>query len=355
MYDKFKENVTLAEYTSIGLGGAARFFYSCDSLHDVVDAVSFARRESLDWTVLGGGSNIIYQDRGFNGLVVHIAIPGVHIEDSEPGVLCQAGAGVVWDDFVKNTVEKGLTGLECLSGIPGYVGGVPIQNVGAYGQEVRERIVVVSAVDTETLQLVQFSNSECEFDYRRSRFKFRDKGRYIITGVTFRLTQDARPEPHYPELRRRLEADSVFASLKPGAQMLGRMREIVLDLRRSKSMVLDDQDPDSRSCGSFFMNPIMERSRYEEISNRFQSRGGQGRVPCFETEQGLKVPAAWLVEQSGFPKGFQKGGVGISRKHSLALINRGGSTDELLALAAEIQSGVKSAFGVELEREPVVV
>jgi UDP-N-acetylmuramate dehydrogenase len=235
------------------------------------------------------------------------------------------------------------------------VGGVPIQNVGAYGQEVQERILVVSAIDTQNNMLVQFSNAECEFEYRRSRFKFRDRGRYIITVVKFLLSPEARCEPRYPELRRRLEVDSVFSSLEPGGAMLTRVREIVLELRRSKSMVLDADDPNTVSCGSFFMNPVLNRSEYDAVVSLFQAAGGRGDVPFFEAGDFLKVPAAWLVERSGFPKGFFKGGAGISSNHSLALINRGGTTVELLALAADIQARVRETFGVELEREPVIV
>ena len=353
MYDRFKKDVSLSEYTSIKLGGSARYFYECRTYEELLEVVRFAKAESLKWMLLGGGSNIIFSDRGFKGLVIHMAIPGIEFEESSLGVVCRVGAGVVWDEFVVRCIEQGLGGLECLSGIPGLVGSVPVQNVGAYGQEVGDRILNILAFDTIHEQLFKFSPNACEFAYRNSRFKSREQGRYIITEVTFHLSDHCDTESTYPELQRALEADPDFSSDLPGTDKLTKIRSTVLNLRRGKSMVLDDADPNTRSCGSFFLNPVLFKSDFAKLKDAHRERGGEGDIPFYNVEELIKIPAAWLVENSGYPKGTKRGGVGISDNHSLALVNRDGTTKELLAFAREIQEKVQIEFGVSLEREPV--
>jgi UDP-N-acetylmuramate dehydrogenase len=251
-------------------------------------------------------------------------------------------------------VAKGLQGLECLSGIPGCAGATPIQNVGAYGQEVADTIVTVQALDRRTLEPVEFDAAECRFGYRTSRFKATaDRDRYIITRVAYRLRTAGAPALRYPELRRAVEASPDFASLTPTAALQA-VRTTVLALRRGKSMVIDPADPESRSVGSFFMNPVLDDLAMQRVRGRWAASGGAGEVPFFPAGDGrAKVPAAWLVEQAGFPRGTERAGVGVSRNHALALVNRGGTTHALLALAAEITEAVEARFGIALEREPV--
>jgi UDP-N-acetylmuramate dehydrogenase len=240
-----------------------------------------------------------------------------------------------------------LAGIECLSGIPGLVGATPIQNVGAYGQEVRDTIVEVRGLDRQSLESVVWANEACAFAYRQSRFKGVDKDRYLITQVVYRLESEGAPQIRYPELRRQLEG----RELGRGRAALEAVREGVLQLRRSKSMVLDPQDPDARSVGSFFLNPVLSEAAFQALKARL----GERQPPSFSTAEGIKVPAAWLVEQAGFPKGFRRGGAGISTKHTLALVNCGGTTRQVLELAEEIRGQVRARFGIVLELEPVVV
>lgn len=367
---ELQTGVPLAPRTTIGLGGRARYFAACRTVGQVRAALRYARERGWPLQILGGGSNIVFADAGYAGLVLKVDIAGITFEeqgpkahqpspgdsDRRPGqVDVTAGAGEAWDALVRWSIERDLAGLECLSGIPGSVGATPVQNVGAYGQEVSDTLVSLRAVDQASLEVVSFSGEECRFAYRRSRFKREDRGRYVITEVTLRLERFGRPTLRYPELARYVEAQVGLDSLEAGRPALEAVRAAVLALRRSKSMLADPDDPDARSVGSFFLNPVLSPAGFRELEARWREAGGQGEVPTFPAAGGIKVPAAWLVERAGFPKGYRRGGVGVSDKHALALVNRGGTTGELLALAGEIQERVYERFGARLEVEPVVV
>jgi UDP-N-acetylmuramate dehydrogenase len=349
-----REHVPLAPYTTIGLGGPARFFAECATEEDLEEALSFAKRRRLPVLVMGGGSNLIVPDAGFPGLVVRVALGGVAFQDRGDALELSAGAGVPWDDVVAESVRRGVSGIECLSGIPGTVGGTPIQNVGAYGQEIAESLVRVTCLARDTLERVRFERADCGFGYRTSRFKREDRDRFIVLEVVLRLRPGARPRLAYQELAAAVAERADLAQLAPG-EAIRLVRETVLALRRRKSMVLDPRDPESRSVGSFFLNPVLSAEAVAELERRWRALGGSDPVPTFPAPGGLKVPAAWLVERAGFPRGYEADGVGISRRHALALVNRGGTTAQLLALAAAIERRVEERFGIRLEREPVVV
>jgi len=348
-----RENVRLAPYTTLQLGGPARYFVECTSESEVRAALGHARERGLAVFVLGGGSNVVFGDAGFPGVVLRVAIgrdQGIAFRDGDgPAPEISAGAGADWDTLVRGAVERGWTGVECLSGIPGSVGGTPIQNVGAYGQEVAETLVRVNCLDRTTLERRTFSAAECEFGYRDSRFKRRDRGRYVVLDVTLRLERDAPPRIRYPELRDAIARVGSFEDAAP-ADAVRLVRQTVLALRRAKSMVLDPADPNARSAGSFFMNPVLSPPAFAELEQRWE-----GAIPSFPAGDAVKVPAAWLVERAGFPKGYRLGGAGVSSRHALALVNLGGTSAELLALADAIRAGVEQRFGIRLECEPEVV
>lgn len=348
-------DVLLAGHTTIGLGGPARYFLRATTLEHLREALVWARAEKLPVHILGGGSNTIFADEGFPGLVLQVGLRGIDFREEEGSILATVAAGEPWDDFVATCVERGLGGLECLSGIPGSAGATPVQNVGAYGQEVGETIVGLTALDRENLEEIYFTGAECAFSYRRSRFKGADRGRYVITAVTYRLTPEGRPALRYPELRGCLERRGDIETLGCGQPALAAVRAAVLELRRAKSMLFDPADPHSRSVGSFFLNPILPPAQRAGLEQRWQALGGTEPVPFFDSIEGIKVPAAWLVERAGFGKGYRRGGVGVSARHCLALVNYGGTTRELLALAEEIREGVYARFGVLLEIEPDIV
>lgn len=350
-----REHVHLSPLTTIRLGGRARYFAECETVSDIVQALAFAEKQALPMHVLGGGSNSIFADEGFHGLVIAMRIRGLTF--GEDGII-EAAAGEPWDPLVATAIERGWAGFECLSGIPGLVGATPMQNVGAYGQEVAEVIESVTVLDRNTKEEIVFSNTECNFAYRTSRFKAVDVGRYIITSVRYRLRTDGMPQLQYPQLREALGS----ASLPSGKQGLEMVRDAVLTLRRKKSMVIDDRDPNSRSCGSFFINPLASKQQLRKLQQQYPD------IPFFtgeETPRGsaaadwtgdhVKIPAAWLVEHAGFSKGMQRAGVGVSTNHPLALVNKDGTTQALLDLARDIRESVYEKFGVTLEQEPVAV
>ena len=354
--DLIREGVLLAPHTTLGVGGRARYFAECRSTAEIRECLVWARERDLQVQVLGGGSNILFADEGFGGLVLKVALEGIDFAEQGEWVVVRSAAGEDWDGLVRACIRRGLGGIECLSGIPGLVGGTPVQNVGAYGQEVKDTIVRVEAIDRETLEAVAFTNADCRFRYRQSRFKSQERDRHLITRVSYRLRPRARAQLRYPELQRHVEESVDLEQLKSGAPVLGAVRRAVLDLRRRKSMVLDCADPNARSAGSFFLNPVLSPEEFRQFEKRCTAAGRGGKIPLFETPDGLKVAAAWLVERAGFHKDYRRGGVGISSNHALALINRGGgSTRELVELAADIQRKVYEKFAVRLEREPVVV
>jgi UDP-N-acetylmuramate dehydrogenase len=333
------ERVPLAAHTTLGVGGAARFYARVEREEHVAEAVAWARERGLPVLVLGGGSNLLVADEGFPGLVAHVSLGGVAY--GEDGTV-EAGAGESWDALVEGAVARGLAGFECLSGIPGLVGATPIQNVGAYGQEVRETIARVRAYDLEAGAAVDFDNEACRFGYRESRFKLEDRGRFVVLSVGYRLEPAGAPAVRYPELARYLEE---HAAPRPS---LAAVRAAVLAIRRRKSMVLDPGDPDSRSAGSFFVNPIVP----EAVADRI----GVDGMPRYPAAGGVKLSAAWLIERAGFSRGYARGAAGLSSKHTLAIVNRGGATArDVAALAREIRDRVAERFGVTLTPEPVFV
>ncbi len=331
-----EENVPLAPYTTVRLGGRARYFARCRTSEELKAALSFARGKGLPVHVLGGGSNTVFADAGYSGLVVKNNLTGI---DWRAGGLVRAAAGERWDALVEQCVKRGWAGLECLSGIPGSVGAAPVQNAGAYGRQASDFITEVKALDTEKLTEVSLAAGQCGFGYRRSRFKEEDKGRYLITEAAFQLRPGGKADIRYEQLAR-------AAGDNPS---LSRARRAVMELRRAKSALALPDDPHARSCGSFFLNPVITRAKFKELTDR------HGHIPCFEAGEKVKIPAAWLVEQAGFEKGYRRAGAGVSPRHALALVNYGGTAEELLALAEEIQAAVKDKFGLQLEREPVVV
>ncbi len=346
-----REDVPLGSFSTIGIGGAARYFSEIESVESLVAATLWAGTNNLPLFVLGGGSNTIVADCGFPGLVLQMRIDGVKTGFVDDQAMVTAGAGVEWDALVSMCVEHNLAGIECLAGIPGGVGATPIQNVGAYGQEISETLVSLEALDLTSNRLVVIKASECEFGYRTSRFKTRDRNRFIITSVTFRLAANGKPAVRYTELQQYLSEH------RSRVGSLSEVRRAVLAIRRRKGMVLDPHDPDSRSVGSFFTNPVVTREQFEEIRTRSLAASRSKEMPCFATPDGrLKLSAAWLIEQSGFQRGHTHGNVGISAKHVLAIVNRGGGTaSEVVRLADDIRAKVMNQFGVALTPEPVFI
>lgn len=347
------ENVPLAPYTTLGIGGPARFLAQATDERHVVEALDFAGSRRLPLFILGGGSNILISDSGFQGLVLHIALRGIRHHGSGESGIFTAAAGEDWDSVVRMAVERNWAGIECLSGIPGTVGGTPVQNVGAYGEEVSEVIVGVRVLDREKRSISELGNSQCGFTYRTSIFNTTERNRYIVLSVTYALRVNGKPRIDYSDLQRHFAGQSRVPSLAD-------VREAVRSIRASKAMLLLPGDPDCRSAGSFFKNPIVTEADYLEIQDtarRCELVSRDQAVPRYRAPGGkVKLAAAWLIERSGFSKGYGRGRAGLSTKHTLALVNRGGATaEDLLDLAREIQTGVKRTFGVDLVPEPVFV
>jgi UDP-N-acetylmuramate dehydrogenase len=330
--------------TTIGIGGPARYFAHVESENDVPDAVEFARDRALPLFVLGGGSNLVIADTGWSGLVMKVGIQGLSVTSDGPSQVFDSGAGVEWDDLVTKAVAENCAGIECLSGIPGSVGGTPVQNVGAYGQEVSETIQTIRAWDLQENRAVTLSNRDCRFRYRESIFNTIARGRYIILRVTFKLVLDGVPTLKYEDLTR------YFGDRQPS---LGEVSLAVRRIRLSKGMFIMPGDPDCRSAGSFFKNPVLTALQFQDLSRRAQERGL--KIPHYPAlAEHKKVSAAWLVEHSGFHKGYNLGNAAISQKHSLALVNRGNaSAEDILRLKEQIQQCVQQNWGILLETEPV--
>lgn len=351
MIPGIRENVPLAPMTTLRVGGPARYFLDAEDGGEIESALQWSVRESLPVFILGGGSNLVVSDDGFPGLVIRVALRGRVIESEDDDVIVRVAAGESWDDFVAYTVENGWAGVTCLSGIPGSVGATPIQNVGAYGQDVAETIVRVEALERKSGLVRFFTKWDCGFSYRDSYFKRQGRDEFVILGVTFALTPGGSASIKYPELEKELAAKGVFHDDLRG------VRNTVIEIRRRKGMVLDAADPDTRSDGSFFVNPIVEPSRFAQFESRARAIVGEGiRIPSFPADEGFKLSAAWLIENAGFEKGFSYGNAAISTKHTLALTNRGGATArEILDLARMIRDGVADRFGVTLVPEPNLV
>ncbi len=353
-----KENQPLAAFTTFGIGGPARWFVDAASEQEIAEAVEWSSSRRVPLFVLGGGSNLLVSDKGFPGLVLHVGLKGIE----RNGDLFCINAGESWERCVERTLGVNCAGLECLAGIPGTVGGTPVQNVGAYGQEVSSVIERVRVFNLEMGQFVEFQNAECGFAYRRSRFNSTDRGRFIVTRVDYRLTPGGAPTLRYTDVQRALEASRSSGNAPGGRQCgepgLKEVAEAVRQIRRSKGMLIVEGDPDCRSAGSFFKNPVVS----EELFKKIAARNAAKVPPRFAAGPGaenagcVKIPAAWLIEQAGFAKGYTIGAAGISSRHTLALVNLGGATAaEILTLADKIAAAVEGRFGIRLEREPVLV
>ncbi len=345
-------NVPLAAYTTLGLGGPARRLVEAATDEDVICAVQAVDAGGEPLLVLGGGSNLVVADEGFAGVVVRVCPRGIDVHDGGDGhVRVVARAGEDWDELVVRTLAAGLSGMECLSGIPGLVGAAPMQNIGAYGQEVSQTITGVRAYDRQLGREVTLPSAKCGFGYRHSVFK--STARYVVLAVSFALERSELSQPvRYAELARAL-------GVRPGDRApLADVRATVLGLRRSKGMVLDPADADTRSAGSFFTNPVLDPAALLALEERVAQRlGPQAAFPRFPERDGsVKTSAAWLIQHAGYGRGYGAGRARISTKHTLALTNCGGATTaELLTLAREVRDGVRAAFGVELVNEPVLV
>ena len=346
----------LAPRTTLEIGGAARRLLVAETEEEIVGLLAGVDGER-PVVILGGGSNVVIADRGIEDTVLLVATRGVAASAVAAELIdVHAAAGEPWDELVAHCVAEGLTGVECLSGIPGSVGAAPLQNIGAYGQQVGDVVEQVRAFDRASGQVVVLPRQACGFGYRRSVFKVERRGRYVVLGVTLRLGRRRPAAPRYDELRRAL-AGADEPELTPQ-----RIRAAVLQLRRAKSMVVDPADPHSRSVGSFFLNPVVSSGEAAQIEQRarrarlLEPDAELPRHPEGETPDRVKLPAAWLIERAGFGRGLRRGGVGISASHALAIVNYDeGTAAEVLALAGEIRAAVKSAFGVTLQTEPVLL
>lgn len=345
-----QQNIPLAPFTTFGIGGPAKHFVEARNIAEVQQAVQFARSSDLPLFVLGGGSNLLVSDNGWPGLVLKIAITGIEQRTgtNEGQIIFDVGAGEPWDKFVSRSVQLHCAGVECLSGIPGSVGGTPVQNVGAYGQEVSETITSVLVLDLKDNQVRELCGEACGFGYRSSIFNTTERGRFIVLGVSYALAPDGKPHIAYADLKRHFEGRETPPDL-------AETREAVRHVRALKGMLLVPGDPDCRSAGSFFKNPVLAEEQHKELSKRAAARGLT--VPIYPAlESRRKVSAAWLVERSGFAKGYGSANVAISSKHALAIVNRGhASAADVLALKDQIQHRVEEIWGVRLEPEPVAV
>jgi UDP-N-acetylmuramate dehydrogenase len=347
---KIQENIALAPLTTLGIGGPARWFVEAASETEIAEACAWACERGAPLFVLGGGSNVLVADAGFDGLVLHTALKGTELD----GEKLRAAAGVSWDDCVEQAVAANCAGVECLAGIPGTVGGTPVQNVGAYGQEVASVIERVRGFDRVAQEFVEFTNAECGFSYRRSRFNSTDRGRYVVTRVDYRLRRDGKPTIRYSDLARAL--------MDNGQPSLSEVAAAVRLIRRQKGMLLVEGDPNCRSAGSFFKNPVVAKELVPQIAKEATGLSWTKDPPQFPAgPQEVKLSAAWLIEEAGFYRGYRLGGAGISRRHTLALVNYGdadeggASAEEILALAEKIRAAVEAKFGIRLEMEPEMV
>jgi UDP-N-acetylmuramate dehydrogenase len=345
------ENIPLAPLTTIKIGGPAKYFVDAGGIAEVQEAVLFARSRGLPLFVLGGGSNLVIADAGWPGLVLKIAIPGIEQasgQDQEGKVHFDVGAGESWDKFVSRAVVARCAGVECLSGIPGSVGGTPVQNVGAYGQEVSDTIASVQVLDLKDGQIRELCNEACEFSYRNSIFNGTQRGRFIVLRVTYCLIPDGKPRITYADLERQFEG-------RQAPPDLAETREAVRHIRALKGMLIVPGDPDCQSAGSFFKNPVLSEEQLEDLKVCAAARGlSVPSYPALETHH--KISAAWLVEHSGFAKGYRSDRVGISTKHALAIVNRGGATAaDVVTLKEQIQNRVQEIWGIRLEPEPVMM
>lgn len=347
---KTQENIPLAPLTTFQVGGPARYFVDAHSEHEVSEAVAYASARKLPLFILGGGSNLLVSDNGWSGLVLKVSVAGVEFEGDRQKMVFHAGAGENWDELVALAVSKNCGGIECLSGIPGTVGGTPVQNVGAYGQEVSETITRVRALEIATGKAVDLTNADCGFSYRSSIFNTTRRGQYIVLEVSYLLHRDGGPRIEYADLKKFFAASSENPTFQ-------QVRDAVRSIRQSKAMLLVSGDEDCRSAGSFFKNPIVSAAEADRVQALAEKLTPGKTLPRYPAADGqVKLAAAWLVEQSGFSKGYSLGPVGISRKHTLAIVNRGGATaKDIVSLKDEIEKKVFDVWGLTLQPEPVFV
>ena len=340
-----RPDVVLAPYCTLGVGGPARWFVEAEDEDTLVRALAWAKTRRLPLRALGGGSNLVVSDAGVDALVVRVAARGVTTRATAEGVELRAAAGEPWDALVALAVERGWAGLECLSGIPGLVGATPIQNVGAYGQEVSETVIAVRALDTETGRVATLDRDACGFSYRDSRFKSVEPGRHVILSVTYRLVPGGVPCLRYAEVSRHLHERGLT---RPS---LADVRESVLAIRRSKSMVIDPDDENRRSCGSFFTNAIVTAADADRVAQV----AGDPAMPRWPERDGrVKLSSAWLIEHAGFARGHREGAVSLSTGHALALVAHDGArASDVVAFARRVTAAVQARFSVRLTPEPV--
>jgi len=343
---KIQRGVPLAPRTTIGIGGPARYLLEAETEDELLTGVAWARAQGLPHTILGGGSNLLFDDEGFDGLVLIPAMRGIAIVEEGERAIVDIAAGEVWDDLAAWSVAQNLAGIECLSGIPGCVGAAPIQNIGAYGQELADVLEHVTAIDLEGGGIETLDRKACAFAYRDSLFKRAGRGRFIVTGIRLALTPGGVPTVRYPDLARKLGPDATLAET----------RAAVLEVRRGKSMVYDPDDICSHGCGSFFTNPILAEADYPGCVEKIRAAGFEDH-PHWPLEDGrIKLSAAWLIERAGFGRGHGSGPIGLSDKHCLAIVNRGGGTArQVVALAHTIRARVAERFGVTLSPEPEIL
>jgi len=343
-----QENVSLAPLTTLKVGGPAKYLVEAKTTADVNHAIAFARTRRAPLFVLGGGSNLVVSDAGWPGVVLKIAIGGIEERSQDGKTTFEVGAGEEWDKFVVTAVSRNCSGVECLSGIPGSVGGTPVQNVGAYGQEVAETIRSVTALEIQTRKVCELNNKDCGFHYRTSIFNTSQRGRYIILQVKYALIPGGKPHLQYADLKNHFAGWNEVPTIAD-------VREAVRKIRASKGMLISEGDPDCRSAGSFFKNPMLSAESFDQLTKRAAEKNLQiPSYPALESQR--KVSAAWLVEHSGFSKGLTSGNVGISRKHALAIVNRGEATAaNVVALKNHIQDRVEDIWSVHLDPEPVFV
>ena len=349
---QIEENIPLAPFTTLKIGGPARFFATVKTEDELLEGIAFARARSLPFFVLGGGSNLVVPDDGYAGVILHLTLGcALTIMRLAGCRMADADAGVAWDALVRCLCEQGISGMECLAGIPGLVGASPIQNIGAYGQEVASTIHAVRALDLATMQFVELTHAECRFAYRSSIFNSTERDRYIITRVDFRLDDSLTPNLSYADL----------APLRGTNPSPLDVYHAVRAIRDRKGMLLHPEDPslqtaDTRSAGSFFKNPVVPTETLAYIARTLAINGAA--IPHWPAADGLvKLSAAWLIERAGYSRGFRMGDVGISSCHTLALINQTGSAscEQLFTLRDKVRLTLATNFHVTLEQEPIVM
>jgi UDP-N-acetylmuramate dehydrogenase len=346
---QFLEHVPLAPYTTFQIGGPARWFAEAANEDDIAAGIAFSSQRQLPIFVLGGGSNLLVSDAGFSGLVLRIALRGIKSTPESDRLIVSAAAGEDWDGLVAHAVAADCAGVECLSGIPGTVGGTPVQNVGAYGQEVSQTIVTVRAFDRKTADFVDLPAASCGFSYRRSIFNSTQRERYVVSRVDYALRRDGPPNFLYADLAKYFAARSVVSPT------LAEVRDAVRFIRAQKGMLLVAGDADCRSAGSFFKNPVVPVTVLDSLAQKLGIE--KQSIPAYPAQDSeVKLSAAWLIERAGYQKGYALGNAGISSRHTLALINRGGaSAAEMMALRDKVTDSVASRFAIRLEPEPVLL